>query len=364
MARTQNYRVLTARLRRGTAAGLVVLTAMAGCASSERQATRDDPAASGSAIGSAGGSAVSSAAQPATPSIPEIVEAIDASVVTVQVPGGIGSGVVYRDGGYVVTNRHVVGDAQSVELELADGSRTPARVLATDEQTDLAVLKAERTDLPPARFQPNVPPVGAPVIAIGSPLGFQNSVTAGILSGVGREIPGAAARGGQALVDLLQTDAAISPGNSGGALLNASGEVIGINEAYIPPDLGAVSLGFAIPATTVIDVVDQLIANGRADHPYLGINAATLNPRTAAALGLESDRGIVVMAVDEDGPAAAAGLRAGDVITEFAGKRVATFEALLGELRGVRPGDTVEIQVNRDGRELTLPVRIAEQPRR
>ncbi len=116
-------------------------------------------------------------------------------------------------------------------------------------------------------------------------------MTAGIVSGLGREIPGTASQGGQALVDLMQTDAAISPGNSGGALVNGAGEIVGINEAYLPPSSGAVNLGFAIPATTVIDVVDQLLANGKAVHPYLGINAATLTPEIAAALRLRGRRG-------------------------------------------------------------------------
>ncbi len=293
-----------------------------------------------------------------------MVAEIDPSVVTIGVDQGVGSGVVYRDGGYIVTNRHVVGDARQVDVELADGSTTPADVLATDERTDLAVLRAERRDLPPATFQPQIPPVGSLVIALGSPLGFQNSVTVGVLSGVGREIPGSASRGGAALVDLLQTDAAISPGNSGGALANATGEVIGINEAYIPPSVGAVSLGFAIPATTVIDVVDQLITTGQAKHPYLGINAATLNERTADSLGLSVDAGVVVMSVAEGSPAAAAGIRAGDVVTTFNGNRINSFENLLGELRGVSPGDRVALEVNRDGQTLQLPVQITDQPRR
>lgn len=348
-------------MRRGTAmvaAGLLGLGLTAGCAQAK------DPVAAPSSGSGAAAAVVPAAVPGATRSIPEVVAAIDASVVTVEVPGGVGSGVVYRDGGYVVTNRHVVGDAQTVNLELADGSKTPAKVLATDAETDLAVLKAERADLPPAPFQRTVPPVGSLVLAIGSPLGFQNSVTSGILSGVGREIPGAASAGGQALVDLLQTDAAISPGNSGGALLNAAGEVVGINEAYIPPSVGAVNLGFAIPATTVIDVVDQLIATGEAIHPYLGINGGTLNPATAQGLGVAADSGVVVAGVAPDSPAATAGLQAGDIVIGFNGEQIDSFEDLLGELRGVDPGDEVPVEVLRAGETLTVQVTIAEQPDR
>lgn len=153
---------------------------------------------------------------------PALVEKVEPSVVTVFANSGLGSGVVYQGGGVVVTNAHVVGDTEQVELGLADGTRIGGRVVARDEVTDLAVIRAERKDLPPARFEASLPRVGEPVLAIGSPLGFENTVTAGIVSGLGREIPGAAGKN-RALVDLVQTDAAISPGNSGGALVDAEG---------------------------------------------------------------------------------------------------------------------------------------------
>jgi S1-C subfamily serine protease len=212
------------------------------------------------------------------------------------------------------------------------------------------------------KFQTTVPRIGETVLAIGSPLGFQNSVTEGILSGLGREIPGSAAQGGEALVDLMQTDAAISPGNSGGALLNTAGEVIGINEAYIPPSLGAVNLGFAIPAVTVTKVVDQLLATGQVEHPWLGITGGTLTPQVAAALGLGVDRGVVISDVTDGGPAQTAGIRRGDVMTTFNGHAVDTLEALLGELRQVKPGDTVEVVLQRAGTSVTVSLTVGTQP--
>ncbi|MGQ0574593.1 MAG: S1C family serine protease [Pseudonocardia sp.] len=339
-------------MRRTLAAVAVLAVVCGGCSS-----VRDDAESSGT---SAVPPAV--AAPPAAqPSIPEIVAKVDPSVVTVAVGRSQGSGVVYREGGLVVTNRHVVGNARQVELELADGSTTPAEVLATDEETDLAVLQAERRDLPPATFQREVPPVGALVLAIGSPLGFQNSATAGILSGVGREIPGAAAGGGRALVDLLQTDAAISPGNSGGALLNVIGCVIGINEAYIPPAAGAVSIGFAIPAATAVDIADQLLADGSATHPFLGFSLGRLTPQIRQSLGVDTD-GALVLEVSPGGPAAAAGVRPGDVVVGFNGREIASFEDLLSALRDVEPGQQAPIALVRAGQRVDLPLTVGAVP--
>jgi S1-C subfamily serine protease len=355
------------RSRSGAVALLVgglLAGGLAGCTSdSEREAAPE--AASSAAETRAPEPAVVSrtAVAAGDVDIPALVARVDPSVVTVVVSGsGLGSGVVYRTGGIIVTNAHVVEGARQVEIELADGTRTPAEVVAVDEETDLAVLRAARTNLPPVKFQSVQPRVGELVLAMGSPLGFQNSVTAGIVSGLGREIPGSASQGGRALVDLMQTDAAISPGNSGGALVNGAGEIVGINEAYLPPSSGAVNLGFAIPATTVIDVVDQLLETGVAIHPYLGINAATLTPEIADALGLAVDEGVLVTGIPARGPATAAGIAPGDVMLEFNGKTVRTSEQFLGELRGVKPGQkvTVKIQRGRDTKE--LPVTIGEKP--
>lgn len=291
----------------------------------------------------------------------DLVERVSPHVVTVRTGGGVGSGVVFRSD-VVLTNEHVVGESEQVNVEYADGSRSGGTVLATDPVTDLAVVRTERKDLPVAEFREELPRPGDPVLAIGSPLGFENSVTAGIVSGLHREIPGSAAQT-QSLVDLIQTDAPISPGNSGGALLDTSGRVIGINEAYIPPAAGAVSLGFAIPSATAVDIAEQLLADGTADHPYLGVSAGRLTDEIRERLGVRADHGVVVLGVDENGPAAAAGLRPGDVIVRLHSTEVRTVETLLGALRATEPGQQVTATVMRDGEQQELQMRVGSRSR-
>ena len=291
-------------------------------------------------------------------SIPAIVDELQPSVVSIARGGGEGSGVVI-DETTVVTNHHVIEGARSVEIVLADGRRLQARVQASDERTDLALLRVEGASLPPARLAEALPQVGELAIAMGNPLGFENTVTAGIVSGLHRAIPS----GGRtpALVDLIQTDAAISPGNSGGALVNGRGEVIGINVAYIPPAARAVSIGFAIPAPTVRSVVRQLQENGRVRHPYLGVQPQELTEQLAQRFGIGTDGGVLVVDVPEGGPAAAAGLRAGDVLTRFGDAELARPEDLLTELRERAPGDRVRVRFVRDGDEREVEVVLAER---
>lgn len=290
-----------------------------------------------------------------------VVATVQPSVVTIVTDDGIGSGVVFRKGGIVVTNEHVVREDRTVQIALAEGTRVNGEVTATDRATDLAVVQAERRDLPAVRFQTALPRAGEPVIAMGTPLGLEGSVTAGIVSGLGRQIPGTAGRS-RALVDLLQTDAAISPGNSGGALVNARGEVVGVNEAYLPPETGAVSIGFAIPAATVVDTVEELLRDGRAAHPYLGIVPGRLTPEITRALGVRIDRGAVVMDVLKGGPAATAGLRRGDVVTRIGDQQVGSVEQLYGALRAHDPGDQVRVTVNRAGRAVRVNLTFGELP--
>jgi serine protease DegQ len=218
-----------------------------------------------------------------------------------------------------------------------------------------------RSGLPAARFETALPEVGALAIALGSPLGFENTATAGIVSGLGREIPAEGAEG-QPMVDLIQTDAAISPGNSGGALVNGAAAVIGVNEAYIPPSAGAVSLGFAIPSATVVHVVDQLLRSGRAQHAYLGIQPAPLTPEIAQQLGVDRTDGVVVLSVTQGSPAAAAKLEQGDIIVSLDGTPIRTLSDLYAALRQQRPGDRVGIRVVRDGAEQTITVTLGDRP--
>jgi S1-C subfamily serine protease len=289
--------------------------------------------------------------------IPALVRRVEASVVTVLTDNGLGSGIVYRADGTIITNAHVVAGAQDVTIALADGQQVPARVRGADEVSDLAILQVSRTGLPAATFQKRLPQVGELTVVVGSPLGFEATVTSGIISGLHRQIPGSAAAGAP-LVDLIQTDAAISPGNSGGAVLDGRGEVVGMSVAYIPPAAGAVALGFAIPAATVVDVADQLLATGTARHAYIGIQPATLTPESARTLAVDRTTGVVVLQVTEASPAAEAGIRPGDIITGFNGQETATAEELIAALRKTKPGDRVQLTVLRgdDDRQFTVVV--------
>ncbi|MDN5858488.1 MAG: trypsin-like peptidase domain-containing protein [Pseudonocardia sp.] len=298
---------------------------------------------------------------PTGPGLADVVARVMPSVVTVATPTGVGSGVVYRSD-VVLTNHHVVAGATEVRIDYADGTSSPGTVLATDPTTDLAVIRTVRTDLPTIEFRTELPRPGETVLAIGSPLGFEGTVTAGIVSALNRQIPGSAAQS-RALVDLIQVDAAISPGNSGGALIDAAGRVIGINEAYIPPSAGAVSIGFAIPAATAVDIADQLLADGAATHPYLGVSLGRLTPEISRRLGVVARSGALVLAVAPDGPAAAAGARPGDVVVALADQDVGSIEDLLGALRGTEPGQRTTLTVLRGGDPVELTITIGSRTR-
>jgi S1-C subfamily serine protease len=303
---------------------------------------------------------VTSASGATLADVPRIVQDVSPSVVTVIQGQGEGSGVIWDEDGRIVTNEHVVQGAANVMIVLASGERITGRVRAADPLTDLAVIETDRDGLEPADFGDGLPVIGELAVAIGNPLGFENSVTAGIVSGLHRSIPS----GGQtpALVDLLQTDAAISPGNSGGALVDGHGEVMGINVAYIPPTEAAVSIGFAIPAPTVRSVVEQLISNGTVQHPFLGIVPRPVLPGVAAQLGLQDTAGVLVFDVTPNSPADQAGLEPGDVITGFDGEDVDEVEDLFAGLRSKRPGDEVTLEVAREGAEQEIDIRLSERP--
>lgn len=293
--------------------------------------------------------------------IPDVVREVEASVVAVLTEVGEGSGVVWSSDGIVVTNEHVIGLARRIQVGFADGRRVPAQLIAADPLTDLAVLEVERSDLPAATFAEELPDVGELAIAVGNPLGFENTVTAGIVSGLHRGIPGSAPRT-QALVDLIQTDAAISPGNSGGALVNADAEVMGINVAYLPPAASAVSIGFAIPSATVIDVVTQLLEDGTVSHAFFGVVPAALTPEVSQRLGVSVDAGVVVLEVVDNGPAATAGLLPGDVLVEMAGERVESVEEFLAILRRHEPGEDIPVTIVRADERVDATVTLSDRP--
>jgi S1-C subfamily serine protease len=293
--------------------------------------------------------------------IPTIVRRVQPEVVTVLTPQGVGSGVIYRPDGVILTNDHVVRGQSAIEIAFADGRRLDGSVTAADADTDLALVKVERSGLPAATFQQKLPPVGALAVVLGSPLGFDRSVSAGIVSGLHRSIPGSA-RETRALVDLLQTDAPISPGNSGGAVVDSEGRVIGISEAYIPPQQGAVAIGFAIPAATAVAVAVELLRNGRVEHAFIGIQPGELTPEVAGELHVGRSTGVVVYGVERGGPAARAGIQPGDVLVELAGTPLDTVEDLFAALRRHRPGQDVTVELVREGARRSVQARLSAKP--
>jgi S1-C subfamily serine protease len=297
--------------------------------------------------------------------ITDVVQQVEPSVVTVRTQKGLGSGIVYRKD-IILTDQHVVavneGQPQTfsrVQVSLADGTTLTGKVVGSDVATDLAVIRVSRDNLPPLTFRTTLPRQGETVLAVGSPLGFSSSVTEGIVSALGRDLPSSSTT--PPLVDLIQTDAPISPGNSGGALVDVCGHVVGVNEAYIPPQAGAVSLGFATPSVVATSIADQLIAKGVAQHPFLGVNVTNLTPNIARALGTSAREGVVVVGVVSGGPSAKAGIQRGDVIVKLGSHRVTDYADLLGELRTTTPGSRVPVTVNRGGTEKTFTVTIGSR---
>ncbi|WP_052668472.1 S1C family serine protease [Nitriliruptor alkaliphilus] len=301
-------------------------------------------------------------AEPAPGSVADIAATVGPSVARVSITGpqgnGSGSAVIYRSDGYLVTNAHVVATGGQVTVTLPDGTTLPAEVVGADSLSDLAVLRVDAEELPVPTYADTTPAVGDLAVAIGSPFGLDGSVTSGIVSAVGRSVstPGAP------LVDMIQTDAAINPGNSGGALVDASGRIVGINTAILSRTGTNNGIGFAIPVATVRTVADQLIETGQVEHAFLGVQGVTLDPGVAQRYGLDAESGAVIVAVEPDSPAAAAGLREGDTVVAFDDRPVGSMEELAGAVQRSEVGRTVPLTVLRDGRELTLETTLAERP--
>lgn len=310
----------------------------------------------------------------------QVAEDVGMSVVHIQVQGEVqgvfgsqtydaeGSGVIFNSDGMIVTNNHVISrdnrPADNIEVQLATGETIPATVVGRDPFTDLAVVKVERQGLPAAHFLEDLSEVrpGQYAIAIGSPLGYSNSVTLGVVSGLHREIPFQGAES-MALIDLIQTDAAISPGNSGGALVDAEGRVIGVNVAYLPPErTGAQDLGFAIPADVVVDIANQIVETGSARHPYIGIQTVTVTEQLQQRFDLSRADGVLVAGVGSDTPAQEGGLEQGDIITEIDGEAMKDDTDLFTLLRRRRVGETIEMVVDRQGEEVQVELSLGERP--
>jgi serine protease Do len=264
----------------------------------------------------------------------------------------LGSGFVIDHDGYIVTNNHVVDHADSVKVRLSDDREFDAKVIGTDQQTDLALIKVDAGNLPelPLGDSDKVR-VGEDVIAVGNPFGLGGTVTRGIVSAMARDINAGP------YVDFIQTDAAINRGNSGGPLLNLNGEVIGVNSAIYSPNGGSVGVGFAIPSNTVKTVVAQLRSSGAVERGWLGVSIQTVTPEIAAALGLDDPHGALVADVVADGPSAGK-LQTGDVILTFDGKRVESSRELPKLVAAVAPNADVKIDVLRQGENKTVEYKL------
>jgi putative serine protease PepD len=291
------------------------------------------------------------------------------SVVTVQArsgqQGGSGSGVVIRSGGYVLTNDHVIAvasDGGTISIVRSDGETTGATLVGRDPVTDLAVIKAEQTEsLPPISLgESGSLEVGQPVVALGSPLGLNSSVTAGIVSALNRYVRVPSETGQTAhLVNAIQTDAAINPGNSGGALVDCSANLVGINTAgaAVPNSPGgSIGLGFAIPIDLAKGIADELIANGKVSHLSIGVQLQQISPELAQQAGVS--QGLYVTAVTSGGPADEAGLRPGDIILEVDGDP-ATIDALTVKTLTLKAGDTIQLSYERAGTKHTTTLTLA-----
>ena len=277
-----------------------------------------------------------------------------------QVEEGTGSGFIVDANGLILTNAHVVDGADQVSVLLKDGRRLQGKVLGADPVTDVAVVKVEATNLPTVSLgNSELLQPGEWAIAIGNPLGLDNTVTAGIISATGRSSADIGV--GDRRVGFIQTDAAINPGNSGGPLLNEKGEVVGMNTAIIS---GAQGLGFAVPINTAKRISDLLIANGKVDHPYLGIQMATITPDLKQRLNndpnspfsVQEDKGIIVIKVIPDSPAAKAGLKAGDVITKIAGQQAVSADVIQQTVEESKVGGDLAIELRRQGKTLDLSI--------
>jgi len=273
-----------------------------------------------------------------------------------QIEHGIGTGVIVSKDGYIVTNNHVVQGATDVRVTLNDRRILPAKVIGTDPLTDLAVIKIEGADFPavPWGDSSQLHP-GQTVLAFGNPYGFRFTVTRGIVSALNRPNPEADPRKpGQ----YIQTDAAINPGNSGGPLVNARGEVVGINTFLISPSGSFSGMGFAIPTAIVEPTVSQLMKSGKVEHAYMGVSITDVTPENAKFFDMKSANGAVVSEVTPGAPGDKAGLKPGDVITGINGQSVSTAGELQMKVQQQQPGSTIKLAVNRDGKEITVPVTV------
>ena len=278
----------------------------------------------------------------------------------VQQEEGLGSGVIFDARGYVLTNYHVIEKAKQIGVVLSDGREFNAQVVGGDYYTDVAVLHVEGEDLPVARLgDSDALEVGGLAVAIGNPFGFDHTVTAGVISALGRSLP-LDEEQGIYLENLIQTDAPINPGNSGGALVDETGAVVGINTAIISEAQG---IGFAIPINTARAIASEIIQYGKVRRPWIGITQVwAITPEVARDYRLGVDNGLAIVSYARQGPAAAAGLRRGDIIVSAGGKKVSTMADLRGAVDAAGIGGRLELEVYREGRTVRVTVTVGEAP--
>jgi S1-C subfamily serine protease len=307
-----------------------------------------------------------------------IYDQLNDSVVLIQTDLGLGSGFVYDLKGHIITNHHVIDGAEVIQVTFLDGNVSSASVVGMDVYSDIAVIKvnSEVTTLRPVILGSSSElNVGEPVAALGNPFGLSDTLTVGVVSSLERTLN---AFGGYVIIDIIQIDAAVNPGNSGGPLVNLKGQVMGVNTAIQSETGTFTGIGFAIPSDTIKREIDDLIETGGYKHPWLGVSALEVNIAIADAVGLEKPQGIIVMNVTSGSPADLAGLRGvtetvivddqevpvgGDVITEVNGVHVITLDDLVVYMeRNTHPGDSVVIRIIRDRQELDLTVVLGERP--
>lgn len=269
-----------------------------------------------------------------------------------QPQSGLGSGVIVSPAGYILTNNHVIEEADEIQVILNDGREAVAQVIGTDPETDLAILKIGLTDLPViALGQSDDLQIGDQVLAIGNPFGVGQTVTSGIVSALGRTQLGI-----NTFENFIQTDAAINPGNSGGALVDTHGHLMGINTAIYSRSGGSMGIGFAIPTSTARTVMEAIVKDGKVTRGWIGVEPQDLSPELAESFGVRSGHGVIITGVLQNGPAAQAGMRPGDVVTAVAGREVRTVPDLLAAVAALKPGEKATLDIQRRDTSVKLDV--------
>ena len=272
---------------------------------------------------------------------------------------GLGSGVIISSDGFILTNNHVVEGASEIEVVLNDSRRARAKVIGTDPETDLAILKVGLDRLPVITLgNSDALQVGDQVLAIGNPFGVGQTVTGGIVSALGRNQLGI-----NTFENFIQTDAAINPGNSGGALVDVNGHLMGINTAIYSRSGGSMGIGFAIPVSTAKLVLESIVKDGVVTRGWIGVEPAELSPELMETFGVKAKRGVLITGVLQNGPAAQAGVRPGDVVTDVAGKNVGNVSELLTNVASLKPGTPAKFRIQRRDETVELNVTPGKRPK-